>query len=148
MASGKVGSGDQNKWRPQGEIFETPPQGGISFEKRNAGPSARRKDSACWTAGTPVTWQGNPSNARVTTERVAGIDMLVTRDSNGGVAEYHPVITFFNDVMAQIMSDGKLALLRGLDDRDNATALWEYLIAKYPVQPEVAEPLEPIEKHT
>jgi hypothetical protein len=148
MASGKVGSGDQNKWRPQGEIFETPPEGGIRFEKRNAGPLARRKHSACWTAGTPVTWQGNPSNARVTTERVAGIDMLVTTDSDGKPIEYHPVITFFNDVMSQIMKDGHLDWLQGLNDRATAKALWEYLVGKYPVQPEVPEPLEPIEEHT
>jgi hypothetical protein len=152
MASGKVGSGDQNRWKPTGEIFEDPPQGGTPFQKRNAGTSARRKDSACWTAGTPVTWQGNPSNARVTTKRVAGIDMLVTKDSSGKAIEYHPVITFFNDVMSQIMKDDHLDWLEGLDDEDkgeaNAKALWEYLVGKYPVQPEVPEPLEPIEEHT
>jgi len=132
--NGTVGTGDQNKWLSTGKIYETIPDG-IPFKKTDPTLAAGWKDSACWTGGTPVTWEDDDiAQAEATTEKLGKIEMLVSRNSEGEIVEYHPLITFFNGVMSQIMRDGGLELLIGLDDPDNAVKLWKYLADKYPIE--------------
>ena len=131
--SGTVSPGGQNRWLETGVIYESLPEG-KSFCKKNATPKACWKDSACWTGGTPVEWNGNNvNNAEVIMQEVGpdNIEMLVSETSDGKT-EYHPLITFYNKVLAQIMKDGYLDVLKELDDPDNAIKLWNYLAEKYP----------------
>jgi len=134
MPDGNVGGGHQNDWKKEGTIYESPGDIGNpkKFTKGNVTENTNRNDNECWTAGTPVTWNGDDvSNAETITEPVAGIpDMLVTRDAYK-ITEYHPLITFFNEIMARIMLDGHKDWLSGLEKKDNAIKLWQYLEKEY-----------------
>ena len=66
--------------------------------------------------------------------------MLVSRDPvTQKITEYHPLITFFNEVMAQIMRDGHRNWISNMEKEENAIKLWQYLDEKYLKQPEKAE---------
>ena len=134
MAQGSVGGGNQNSWKDDGIIYVTPPAGGLPFKKENATTSATRNDSACWVADTPVKWETNVSQAEASRADVDGIDMLVTYEADGKtIKEYHPVITFFNEVMAELMRNNHLNKINDLKNRNKAKALWNYLAEKYPI---------------
>ena len=131
-AEGKVGPGSQNNWKDTVMIYETDPAGGTPFTKKNPTGPSNRKHSECWTADTPVVWDTNVSDAQVSIEDVGVIpDMLVSRDSNGD-KEYHPLITFYNEVMARLMQQpGLKNKLRNLKNKQNAIDVWEYLEKTY-----------------
>ncbi|HEX6226261.1 MAG TPA: hypothetical protein VFZ52_17705 [Chryseolinea sp.] len=135
---GEVGGGHQNDWKKQGTIYEKHPKlssSPVKFKKGNVTKNTNRNDNECWTAGTPVVWNDDqdPSQAKTITAPVAGIpDMLVSRDPyTQEITEYHPLITFFNEVMARIMRDGHRDWLSNLEKEENAIKLWQYLDEKY-----------------
>ena len=80
----------------------------IEYTKGNITKNTNRKDNECWTAGTPVTWEEtihqrpNQSRSRLQEFPTCWYPGIET----GKITEYHPVITFFNEIMAQIMRDG------------------------------------------
>jgi|SRR5688572_10862535 len=147
MADGAVGGGHQNDFKPEGTIYEKRPDGSeyrITFKKGNVTKNTNRNDNECWTAGTPVTWEGyDTSKAKTITTPVKGAgikDMLVSRDLvTQKITEYHPLITFFNEIMAQIMRDGHRDWLSGMETEENAINLWKYLEKKYLEPPEKVE---------
>jgi len=145
MPQGEVGGGHQNDWKPQGTIYEKHPKLSSDpeeFTKGNPGKTTTRNDSECWTAGTPVVWEGDDvSNAQVVTAPVGGIpDMLVSKDpKTQEILEYHPLITFFNEIMARIMRDGYSDWLSNMEKEENAIKLWQYLDEKYLKQQEKGE---------
>jgi hypothetical protein len=137
MPQGEVGGGHQNDWKPQGTIYEKHPtlNNPVKFKKGRVTENTTRNDNECWTAGTPVVWNDgeDPSKAKTVTVPLAGIpDMLVSRDpKTQEILEYHPLITFFNEVMAQIMRDGHRDWLSNMEREENAIKLWQYLEGKY-----------------
>ena len=146
MPEGSVGAGGQNDWKRLGKIAieETSYENGnpqkvstvIEYKKGNITENSRRTDNEFWSAGTPVTWDDDPSKAKAVTIELAGIpDMLVTK-VNGKITEYHPVITFFNEVMFQIMKDGHRNVISNLEKEENAVKMWKYLEEKYLKGPE------------
>ena len=145
MPDGEVGGGHQNDWKPQGTIYEKHPKQNSYpevFTKGDATETATRNSSECWTAGTPVVWEGDDiSNAQTVTAPVGALDdMLVSRDpETQEITEYHPLITFFNEIMARIMRDGHKDWLSNLEKGENAIYLWEYLNKKYLKPSEKAE---------
>lgn len=131
MAQGSVGGGSQNNWKTQGTIYLTLPSG-VPFGKTR--PTQTRNDSECWVADTPVTWETDVNQAEASRANVGGIDMLVTFDADGKtIDEYHPVITFFNEVMNRLMKDGFKNEIMNLDrhHQTNAIKVWNYLKDKY-----------------
>jgi hypothetical protein len=138
QSNGTVGTGDQNKWLDTGKIYEKIPDG-IPFKKTDPAIAATWQDSACWIAGTPVTWDNNITEAKATTAMVREFEMLASKDSNEKVIEYHPLITFFNKVMAEVMSEGYLDCLKDLEDKDNAVKLAAYLAKTFPIPSETLE---------
>lgn len=152
MPQGEVSGGHQNDWKPQGTIYEKHPKlssSPVEFTKGNPGKTTTRNDSECWTAGTPVIWEGDDvSNAQVVTARVGGIpDMLVSKHpETNEITEYHPLITFFNEIMARIMRDGHSAWLSNMEKEENAIYLWRYLDEKYLKQSEKVEEMEFLKK--
>jgi len=141
MPEGSVGPGGQNDWKRLGKIAidETSYENGnlkkvstvIKYKKGNITKKSRRTDNEFWSAGTPVTWDDDPSKAKPVTTELAGIpDMLVTK-VNGKITEYHPVITFFNEVMFRIMKDGHRKVISNLEKEKNAIKMWKYLEEKY-----------------
>jgi hypothetical protein len=143
---GEVGGGHQNDWKPEGTIYEKHPKLSsypVAFKKGNVTKNTTRNDNECWTAGTPVVWgdDEDPSQAKTITAEVGGIsDMLVSRDPvTQKVTEYHPLITFFNEIIARIMRDGHRDWLSGLEKEKNAINLWQYLDEKYLKHPEKVE---------
>lgn len=139
-ATGKVGTGSQNDWKPIGTII-LPPYESVNnkkftrtFKKGKITKNTTRNDNECWNAGTPIVWKGDDiSTAKPVTIALAGIpDMLVTRDPDTDkITEYHPVITFFNEVIAQIMRDGHRDWISNLEKEVNAIKVWDYLEKKY-----------------
>jgi hypothetical protein len=135
---GSVSGGHQNDWKPQGTIYVKTSKSGsypIKFTKGNVTKNTTRNDNECWTAGTPVVWDDDedPSRAKPVTAPVGGIpDMLVSRDpETKEILEYHPLITFFNEIMARIMRDGHRDWLSNMEQEKNAAKLWQYLDEKY-----------------
>jgi len=147
MPDGKVIPGGQNDWKTTGAIAIDEPvdenptskksyRNVIGFTKGRITKNTTRNDNECWTAGTPVTWDDEPSKAKPVVIELAGIpDMLVTR-VDGEITEYHPVITFFNEVMAQIMRDGHRDVISNLEKEENAVKMWKYLEKKYLKRPQ------------
>lgn len=138
MPEGSVGGGHQNDWKPEGTIFEKHPKlsaNPIKFKKGYVTKNTNRNDNECWTAGTPVSWddEKGTSTAKTITAPAGGIpDMLVTRDpKTKEILEYHPLITFFNEIMARIMRDGHREWLANMEKEENAARLWQYLDEKY-----------------
>lgn len=135
MAEGKVGPGSQNKWKNKGTILRYPVDG-TEFAKKTNGSQPNRNDSECWTSDTPVTWDDkNGDTAVASVATVGGIpNMLVTRDPNDSskITEYHPLITFFNEVMARLMQQpGFKNKISNLDKEQNAIEIWNYLEQEY-----------------
>jgi hypothetical protein len=146
MPEGSVGAGGQNDWKKLGKIVidETSYENGnfkkfstvIEYKKGNITENSRRTDNEFWSAGTPVMWNDDPSKAKPVTIELAGIpDMLVTK-VNGKITEYHPVITFFNEVMFRIMKDGLRNVISNLEKEENAVKMWKYLEEKYLKDPQ------------
>jgi hypothetical protein len=150
MSEGKVISGGQNDFKPFGEIVftDSPDENGsaeqsagkryqrntIAYRKGRVNQNTNRNDNECWSAGTPVTWEDDVQNAKTVTVKVPGSidDMLVTRDPiTKKIIEYHPVITFFNEVMAQMMRDNLRDIISNLEKETNAVKVWAYLEKKY-----------------
>ena len=141
MPEGSVGTGGQNDWKRLGKIAIDEISYGngnlekvstvIEYKKGNITENSRRTDNEFWSAGTPVAWDEDPSKAKAVTIELAGIpDMLVSR-VNGKITEYHPVITFFNEVMFRIMKDGLRDVISNLEKEKNAIKMWKYLEEKY-----------------
>jgi len=145
MPEGAVSGGHQNDWKPEGTIYEKHPtlNNPVKFKKGRITKNTSRNDNECWTAGTPVVWNDgeDPSKAKTVTVPLAGIpDMLVSRDpKTQEILEYHPLITFFNEIMARIMRDGHRDWLANMEQEENAIKLWQYLDEKYLKQPEKVE---------
>jgi len=138
MPEGAVGGGHQNDFKPEGTIYEKHPKSSsypLKFIKGYVTKNTTRNDNECWTAGTPVAWDdgADPSTAKPITAPVGGIpDMLVSKDpETQKILEYHPLITFFNEIMARTMRDGHRDLLSNMEKEKNAIKLWEYLDEKY-----------------
>ena len=138
MAEGAVGGGHQNDWKPEGTIYVKDSKQSsypVEFKKGYVTKNTTRNDNECWTAGTPVVWDDDedPSRAKPVTAPVGGIpDMLVSRDpETKEILEYHPLITFFNEIMARIMRDGHKDWLSNMEQEKNAAKLWQYLDEKY-----------------
>jgi hypothetical protein len=146
MPEGEVSGGHQNDWKKQGTIYEKHPKRSsypVEFTKGNVTKNTTRNDNECWTAGTPVFWNDgeDPSQAKTVIAPVGGIpDMLVSKDpETKEIIEYHPLITFFNEIMARIMRDGHRDWLSNMEKEKNAIKLWQYLEEKYLKQPEKIE---------
>ena len=152
MPQGEVSGSHQNDWKPEGTIYEKHPKlssSPVKFTKGDKTTTATRNDSECWTAGTPVVWEGDDvSNAQAVTAEVGELpDMLVSRDpKTQEILEYHPLITFFNEIMARIMRDGHKDWLSNMEKEENAIYLWEYLDEKYLKPSEKAEANESSKK--
>lgn len=153
MPEGSVGSGHQNDFKPEGTIFEKYPKESynpVVFKKGHVTKNTTRNDNECWTAGTPVSWdeEKGPSSARTITAPVGGIpDMLVTRDpETKEIVDYHPLITFFNEIMARIMRDGHREWLANMEKEKNAVKLWQYLDEKYLKPCDVKNEIEVLQK--
>ena len=74
-------------------------------------------------------------------------DMLVTRDpETQEILEYHPLITFFNEIMARTMRDGHRDWLSNMEKEENAIKLWQYLDEKYLKPCEKDEEMEILKK--
>jgi|SRR6188508_2479642 len=153
MAEGAVGGGHQNDFKPEGTIYEKHPKQSsdpITFRKGHVTKNTNRNDNECWTAGTPVIWDdgADPSTAKPITAHVGELpDMLVSRDpKTQEILEYHPLITFFNEIMARTMRDGKRELLSNMEKEKNAIKLWEYLDEKYLKPSEKTEEMEVLKK--
>lgn len=137
MPQGEVSGSHQNDWKPEGTIYEKHPTLNypVKFTKGRVTKNTTRNDNECWTAGTPVVWNDgeDPSQAKTVTVPLAGIpDMLVSRDpKTQEILEYHPLITFFNEIMARIMRDGHKDWLSNMEREENAIKLWQYLEEKY-----------------
>ena len=139
MPEGAVSGGHQNDYKPQGTIYMKTSKSGsypVKFTKGNVTKNTTRNDNECWTAGTPVAWNDgeDPSRARPITAPVEGAipDMLVSRDpETKEITEYHPLITFFNEIMARTMRDGHRDWLSNMEKETNAIKLWQYLDEKY-----------------
>jgi len=150
MADGKVIPGGQNDFKPFGEIAVTEPsdekatdksigkkyqRNTITYKKGRVNKKTNRNHNECWSAGTPVTWEDDVKTAKTITVKVPGSidDMLVTRDpvNKETILEYHPVITFFNEVMAQMLRDGLRKVISKLEEEKNAIKVWDYLNNKY-----------------
>ena len=87
----KLVAGGQNDWKQLGKIAivgdllrnenrQNVLRNVIKYKKGHVTKNTRRKDNECWTAGTPVIWDDDPSKAKTVTIKLAGIpDMLVSR---------------------------------------------------------------------
>jgi hypothetical protein len=146
MPEGEVSGGHQNDWKKLGTIYEKHPKRSnypVEFKKGNVTKNTTRNDNECWTAGTPVIWDDDkdPSTAKTITAPVGGVpDMLVSKDpKTKEILEYHPLITFFNEIMARIMRDGHRDWLSNMEKEENAIKLWQYLEERYLTQPEKVE---------
>ena len=153
MPEGSVSGWHQNDFKPEGTIYEKHPKlssDPVKFRKGHVTKNTTRNDNECWTAGTPVTWDdgADPSTAKPITARVGELpDMLVTRDpKTHKILEYHPLITFFNEIMARTMRDGQRDLLSNMEKEANAIKLWQYLDEKYLKPCEKAEEMEILKK--
>ena len=152
MPQGEVSGSHQNDWKPEGTIYEKHPTLNypVKFKKGHVTKNTTRNDNECWTAGTPVVWNDgeDPSKAKTVTVPLAGIpDMLVSRDpKTQEILEYHPLITFFNEIMARIMRDGHKDWLSNMEREENAIKLWQYLDEKYLKPCEKAEEMEILKK--
>ena len=129
-ADGAVGGGHQNDWKPEGTInSEDPKEAVVTFIKAE---STNRNSNSCWNAGTPVEWDQDVQLAKAITADVNGVDMLVSRDAmTREIIKYHPLITFQNEIIFQIMKDGHKDWLENLERETNAIKLWRYLEEKY-----------------
>ena len=151
MPEGEVSGSHQNDWKPEGTIYEKHPtlNNPVKFKKGRITKNTTRNDNECWTAGTPVVWNDgeDPSKAKTVTVPLAGIpDMLVSRDpKTQEILEYHPLITFFNEIMARIMRDGHRDWLSNMEREENAIKLWQYLEEKY-LKSEEVEAMEALKK--
>lgn len=153
MPTGKVGGGTQNRYNPTGEMIckDTTIQ---RYRKGNRLEGIHRDDPPCWNAGTPARWPENlPKDEQ---GRVDGKMMYVTivdvPDGGSGIIpilatlndhdepeEYHPLIQFFNEVMAGIVRDGMTRDLDNLRGPTSARRLWRYLERKYLKQAETED---------
>lgn len=153
MPTGEVGGGHQNSWERNGQMYQkdpkpSKPNDAINFKKGNFDPitaKTNRNESECWTAGTPIRWNDGTlqrnadgsikireNGVRAIVQEVRGVDMLVSLDESGNVIEYHPLITFFNEVMATILNANKYGnMLKGLDTEEEAERVWEFLKQRY-----------------
>jgi hypothetical protein len=153
MPTGEVGGGHQNSWRRNGRMYQKNPKApkqdeAIDFKKGNFDPKTsrtNRNESECWTAGTPIRWNDGTlqknddgsikireNGVRAIVKEVRGIDMLVSLGPDGEVVEYHPLITFFNEVMATILNANEYNnMLKGLDTEEEAERVWEFLKKRY-----------------
>lgn len=146
MPDGQVGGGHQNEYSRQGIIF---PDGDrtrrvIKFDKKiRRGVTPDRHQA--WTSGTPVEWDDDnvsgrkirdPRKLRLKTELIEEkggeykVHMLVSRDSKGRPT-YHPLVQFYNAILASIINDGLVQKLDNLHSRTNALRLWMFLERTY-----------------
>jgi hypothetical protein len=151
MPQGEVSGSHQNDWKPEGTIYEKHPTLNypVKFKKGRITKNTTRNDNECWTAGTPVVWNDgeDPAKAKTVTVPLARIpDMLVSRDpETQEILEYHPLITFFNEIMARIMRDGHRDWLSNMEREENAIKLWQYLEEKY-LKSEEVDAMEALKK--
>lgn len=145
MPSGKVGVGTQNRYRSTGEMIVS--DGTIlRYRKGNRLEGIHRDDPPCWNAGTPAQWPDDlPKDEEgrvdgkmmdvtivdVQNEANEHIPILATFDEQGKAVEFHPLIQFFNEVMAGIVRDGMTRDLDNLTGPTSARRLWKYLERKY-----------------
>lgn len=142
---GEVGGGHQNTYEPMGTVYQKFPAPGklepqpIIFKKADR-KAATWKTSPSWTAGTPITWKDKISEAVPVTDEVGDVEMLVSRDQTGAIQEFHPLITFYNKVLAEIHRNpdtrGLLDTLSVVNGREaaaraSAKKLWAYLVDRY-----------------
>lgn len=153
MPTGKVGGGTQNRYRPTGEMICD--DGTIlRYRKGNRLEGIHRDDPPCWNAGTPARWpddlprdeQGRVDGKKMyvtivdVPDRDGGkIPILATLDAQDKAEEFHPLIQFFNEVMAGIVRDRMTRDLDNLTGPTSARRLWKYLDRKYLKVAESAE---------
>jgi hypothetical protein len=120
-----------------------------------------RDKPPCWNAGTPVEWDDSPNvndvvdandvnNAnqavdadgiidgkrmKALTKNVSedgeSIPVLAAKKIGEDFTEYHPLIQFYNEVMARLVKDRMTRDLDNLRGPTSARRLWQYLERKY-----------------
>ena len=145
MPDGNVGGGNQNRYEPTGEILCADKKV-MKFRKGNRKQAIRREDPPCWNAGTPVRWdepiekddEGRAFGKFIKVTKVdigdgkgGSLEVLATLTTQDKPTEYHPLIQFFNEVMAGIVRDKMTRDLDNLKGPTSARRLWTYLQHKY-----------------